>query len=178
MKKNSISKLFDLTDKVVVLTGSAGRLGENFAHILSESGANVVLIDIDKKKNQILEKILHPKVRKRYAEFLKLAHRRRIKLSILNIPLLIEKKGYKCDKVIAIITSRSVQKYRFLKRCREADSKDFASRIPELEGKFQEIISKQINNLERKKHADFVIFNGLSRSSAIRKVESILHQLR
>ena len=56
MKKNSISKLFDLTDKVIVLTGSAGRLGENFAHILSESGANVVLIDIDKKKNQILAK--------------------------------------------------------------------------------------------------------------------------
>lgn len=55
MKKNNISKLFDLTDKVIVLTGSAGRLGTNFAHILSESGANVVLVDINEKENKKLE---------------------------------------------------------------------------------------------------------------------------
>ena len=36
-----------LTKEVeIVLTGSAGRLGERFAHVLSSSGSNVVLVDI------------------------------------------------------------------------------------------------------------------------------------
>ncbi|AJW71822.1 hypothetical protein [Nitrosopumilus adriaticus] len=50
MKKQYSLELFDLTDKVIVLTGSAGRLGTNFAHILSDAGSNVILIDIDNKK--------------------------------------------------------------------------------------------------------------------------------
>lgn len=61
MKKNSILKLFDLTDKVIVLTGSAGRLGFNFAHILSDAGANVILVDTNEKKNKILEKMIRKK---------------------------------------------------------------------------------------------------------------------
>ena len=61
MNKSSIIKLFDLTDKVIILTGSAGRLGTNFAHILSAAGSNVVLIDIDEKKNKLLEKTLRKK---------------------------------------------------------------------------------------------------------------------
>lgn len=55
MKKKPVSKLFDLSGKIIVLTGSAGRLGKNFSHVLSDAGANVVLVDIDEKKNQILE---------------------------------------------------------------------------------------------------------------------------
>lgn len=55
MKKDDVLKLFDLTDKVIILTGSAGRLGTNFTHALSSAGANVVLVDINDKKNQELE---------------------------------------------------------------------------------------------------------------------------
>ncbi len=54
MKKKSSLELFNLTDKVIVLTGSAGRLGTNFAHILSDAGSNVVLVDIDDKNNNQL----------------------------------------------------------------------------------------------------------------------------
>lgn len=61
MKKDSILKLFDLSNKVIILTGSAGRLGVNFAHILSDAGANLVLIDTDAKNNLILEKVIHKK---------------------------------------------------------------------------------------------------------------------
>lgn len=46
---------FDIKNKMIILTGSAGRLGEHFAHVLSSSGANVALIDIKTKKNQKLE---------------------------------------------------------------------------------------------------------------------------
>jgi len=55
MKKKSSQKLFDLSNKVIILTGSGGRLGTNFAHALADAGADLVLIDIDKKKNKTLE---------------------------------------------------------------------------------------------------------------------------
>jgi len=61
MKKELTLKLFDLTDKVIVLTGSAGRLGTNFAHILSDAGADVILVDIDDKKNQKLRDVISKK---------------------------------------------------------------------------------------------------------------------
>ena len=48
---NPVIKLFNLKNKTVILTGSAGRLGTRFAHVLSEAGANAVLVDIDKQKN-------------------------------------------------------------------------------------------------------------------------------
>jgi len=53
-----VSKLFDLTNQVVVLTGSAGRLGSRFAHVLCEAGAKVVLVDNDIEQNIKLQKIL------------------------------------------------------------------------------------------------------------------------
>jgi NAD(P)-dependent dehydrogenase (short-subunit alcohol dehydrogenase family) len=59
--KNSIYKNFNLKNKTAVLTGSAGRLGNEFAHILCEAGANVILVDIDSKKNKKLEYILKKK---------------------------------------------------------------------------------------------------------------------
>lgn len=59
----------DLKNKVAVLTGSAGRLGRGFAHALCSAGANVVLVDIDHKRNQTLEKNLKKKFGKRAASF-------------------------------------------------------------------------------------------------------------
>jgi NAD(P)-dependent dehydrogenase (short-subunit alcohol dehydrogenase family) len=61
MKNKSIKELFDLSDRTVVLTGSAGRLGTNFAHIISEAGANVILVDINDKDNKKLEETLRKK---------------------------------------------------------------------------------------------------------------------
>ena len=60
-KKNLIYDLFQLENKTVVLTGSSGRLGSQYAHILSASGANVVLVDKEIKKNKKLEQELNKK---------------------------------------------------------------------------------------------------------------------
>ena len=56
MKNNNISKIFDLKNKTIILTGSAGRLGSRFAHVLSNAQANVILVDIEQTKNKQLEK--------------------------------------------------------------------------------------------------------------------------
>lgn len=54
-KNQSINKLFDLKNRTVVITGSAGRLGTEFSHTLSSVGANVIMLDVDNKKNKSLE---------------------------------------------------------------------------------------------------------------------------
>ncbi len=128
----------------------------------------------DAKKLQILEKILHPKVRKNYQEFLKSAREEKKKLAVLNIPLLLEVKGYKCDCIVAIIATKAVQKKRFLAR---EKNKNPDAKIFESEKKFAQIILKQISNSERKAKADFVIKNDGNRSDAVVQVKKILQKL-
>ena len=60
MKKNIIDK-FRLDGKVAILTGSAGRIGQRFAHVLSDAGADVVLVDIEEKSNKKLKSELETK---------------------------------------------------------------------------------------------------------------------
>ena len=60
MKKNIIDK-FRLGNKVVILTGSAGRIGQRFSHVISDAGANVVLVDIEEKSNKKLKSELESK---------------------------------------------------------------------------------------------------------------------
>ena len=59
--KNSIIDLFNLKNKVIILTGSAGVLGTEFAHTLSAAGANLVLVDINCDGNKKLETSLTKK---------------------------------------------------------------------------------------------------------------------
>ncbi len=47
-------KIFNLKNKVIILTGSAGLLGSQYAQILSDAGAKLILVDVDIKKNQKL----------------------------------------------------------------------------------------------------------------------------
>ena len=61
-----IKKLFDLSEKTVIITGGAGLLGSQYADGLSQVGANIVLADIDFKSckalSQKLEKKYHNSV--------------------------------------------------------------------------------------------------------------------
>jgi len=54
MSKN----LFDLTDKVIIVTGGAGLLGEKFCESLIDYGAKVVIADINYTKAKKVEKKL------------------------------------------------------------------------------------------------------------------------
>ncbi|WP_371504473.1 SDR family oxidoreductase [Nitrosopumilus adriaticus] len=60
-KTNSISKMFDMKNKVVVLTGSSGRLGTEYSNILSQAGAQLILVDKNSSKNEKLAKSLKKK---------------------------------------------------------------------------------------------------------------------
>ena len=55
-----ISKLFDLTGRNIIVTGSSGTLGSQYADTLSQAGANVILVDINNENNN-LDKTLRKK---------------------------------------------------------------------------------------------------------------------
>lgn len=123
------------------------------------------------KKLDVLEKILHPEVRKIYQKFLQKARKEKNKIIILNIPLLLERQGYECDYIIAILVSKKVQKERFLQREKKKNPQAITS---ELNKKFKQIIGNQLSNAERKKAANFVIKNSSSKAETLKQVEEIL----
>lgn len=125
------------------------------------------------KKLETLEKILHPKVRKKYQSFLAKSKKEGRKMVILNIPLLLEKKGYECDKIIAVIATKVIQRKRFLDRAKKSSSENFAKEKENLIKQFEKIFLKQATNNDRKKAADFVIDNTKSKDFAIRQVKSL-----
>jgi dephospho-CoA kinase len=131
----------------------------------------------DPQKLKILEKIIHVKVREEYQIFLQKAVKEKKKLAILNIPLLLEKQSYKCDKVVAIIVLDEVQKKRFLMRAKKTDPENFLHEKENLIRKFEKIKSKQIDNLKREKHADFVINNSLTKAFTIKQVKKIIAEI-
>ena len=129
------------------------------------------IVFADAKKLKILEKIIHPKVREKYQNFLKKSESEKRKFAVLNIPLLLETKAYKCDKIVAIIASPSVQKKRFLARLEKVDNQEL------LEKKFEQIRSKQISNEERKKVADFAVNTNVGKSDVVNQVKNIIDLL-
>ena len=52
------SKIFNVKNKNIVVTGTGGLLGREYAIMLSKMGANVILLDINEKNNQKLEYFL------------------------------------------------------------------------------------------------------------------------
>lgn len=79
----------------------------------------------NEKKLKILEKIIHPKIRENYKKFLKKAKKEDKKIIVLNIPLLLESKEYKCDYILSIVISPSIQQKRFLARAKRRNPKTF-----------------------------------------------------
>ena len=57
----SINKIFNLSNKVIILTGASGLLGTEYAHGLSQAGANVVLADLNFEKCKKLSLNLNKK---------------------------------------------------------------------------------------------------------------------
>jgi len=124
----------------------------------------------DAKKLKILEDIIHPIIRKKYEEFLQKSRQENRKIAALNIPLLLEKQGYKCDKIISLLIPPSLQKRRFFSRNKN-ESKQ------ELEKKFKNIIKFQLSNKERKDKSDFVIHTRFSKAKTTEQVKKILQKL-
>ena len=104
MRNNNLisSKLFDISNKNIILTGSAGLLGSHYAELLCSNGANVILVDINEKENKKLEKTLlskyDTKTRSYICDLTNTSEIRNLKKSILKdfktIDILINNAAY------------------------------------------------------------------------------------
>ncbi len=110
-----------------------------------------------------LEAILHPKVQEAQRIFLRKAAQRRVKVAVLDIPLLFETGGERrVDRTIVVTAPFLVQKARVLAR---------PGMTPE---KFAGILARQTPDAEKRRRADFVVNTGDGRRSTRRALWEII----
>jgi NAD(P)-dependent dehydrogenase (short-subunit alcohol dehydrogenase family) len=68
LRKDPLS-LFNIKGKTIILTGSSGFLGIQYAHALSKLHANLILVDYENKKNKQLEAELKKRYKTRPMSF-------------------------------------------------------------------------------------------------------------
>ena len=120
----------------------------------------------DPTKLAILEKIIHPLVRKKEKDFVKKYRDRGDPLVVLDIPLLFEKgpEG-RVDKIAVVSAPLEVQRQRVLARSGWDDEK------------LDRILSRQISDEEKRRRADFVIDTGKSLDDAREQVKHLISRL-
>ena len=114
----------------------------------------------NKVKLKKLEQIIYPFLKKQEDLFIKNCQRNHKEIVVLNIPLLFEKGSYKrCNKNIVVTTSPQIQFQRFKNRLKSQGINDLSY----IDKRFYNIINYQISDAQRRKRADFIIYNGLSK---------------
>ena len=119
-----------------------------------------LIVKKSKKKLIILESIIHPLVRKEMKNFLKA----KVKILILEIPLLIENKLDKYfDKIIFVDAKKKLRLKRYLKQ--NKDKKTF------------EVLNKrQLSPAAKKKKCDLVIDNNYSLEVLKKNIKNFMVQ--
>lgn len=120
----------------------------------------------DPSKLAILEKFIHPLVRKKEKDFVKMHRDRGDPLVVLDIPLLFEKgpEG-RVDKIAVVSAPTGIQRQRVLARSGWDDEK------------LDRILSRQISDEEKRRRADFVIDTGKSLDDAREQVKHLIARL-
>lgn len=114
----------------------------------------------------ILEKIVHPLVRKKQDDFLLAQRAAGADFAVLDIPLLFETGSEDRVDVIAVVSCPpDIQRQRVL--AREGMTAE----------KFDMILARQMPDGEKRKRADFIIETGFGISDAREQVKAVLHTL-
>jgi dephospho-CoA kinase len=114
-----------------------------------------------------LEAILHPMVQMAQRRFLGRVARRRVRVAVLDIPLLFETKGERrVDATLVVSAPFRVQKSRVL--ARPGMTAD----------KFAGILARQTPDVEKRRRADWVIPTGAGRLVTRRALARIVRDVR
>jgi dephospho-CoA kinase len=113
-----------------------------------------------------LEAIIHPLVREEEEAFLALCRKEGAGLAIIDVPLLLETGGEaRCDAVLVVTAPAEVQRERVLAR-------------PGMTAeKLDAILSRQMPDAEKRRHAHFLVDTSRGFVAAERQVGSILMAL-
>jgi dephospho-CoA kinase len=157
----------DATAYSLMVPGGAafGPICKCFPDVCSKTGINRNLLGdkvfADKKALDQLESIIHPLIHRHKQCFLKQSARRRCRMVVLDVPLLYETAGQNsCDAVVVVTAPKFVQRARVM------------SRTGMTSEKFESILIKQVPDVLKRQHADFVVHTGIGRLESFR---SILH---
>ncbi|SSC69456.1 unnamed protein product [Ciceribacter sp. T2.26MG-112.2] len=114
-----------------------------------------------------LEAIVHPLVRKREERFLAEQRGAGADMVVLDIPLLFETAGAdRVDVIVVVSCDADIQRRRVLER---------PGMTPE---KFEMILSRQLPDAEKRRHADFVIDTGHGIEAARQQVLEVVAEIR
>ncbi len=114
-----------------------------------------------------LEAIVHPLVRRAEDRFLAACRRRRVKVAVLEIPLLFETGAERrCCGVIAVSAPAWIQRARVLKRSGMT------------EDRLRAILAQQLPDPEKRRRADWVVPTGLGQALTFRRLEQVLRAVR
>jgi len=120
----------------------------------------------DPAKLVVLEKFIHPLVRKKEKDFVKMHRDRADPLVVLDIPLLFEKGPQgRVDKIAVVSAPTGIQRQRVLARSGWDDEK------------LDRILSRQISDEEKRRRADFIIDTGKSLDDARQQVKHLISRL-
>lgn len=126
----------------------------------------IVFNNLEKRK--ILERIIHPLVRREAKKFIRLCEKQRHKICVLDIPLLFETGRYRqVDKIICVSAPRYVQKRRVLARPGMSEEK------------FNAIVKTQMPDYRKRIKSDYVIISARGRRhtlARLRQIKNILEQ--
>lgn len=113
-----------------------------------------------------LEAILHPMAAAEQRRFLRAMRRRRVRLVVLDVPLLFETGGKgRCDMVLVVSAPAAIQKARVMARPGMTRSRLAA------------ILAKQMPDREKRRRADFVLPSGLGRAVTLRHLRRIVREI-
>ncbi len=156
-----VRELLSNHDKVFV------SIAEYFPNVIKDGLIDRNLLSNEVFCNQksllLLENIIHPLVQEQKVNFLFSSLRQRIRIVVLEVPLLFEKNGFSdCDGTIVVSAPDFVQKSRVM------------SRPGMTLEKFKFILAQQLSDEEKKKRADFIIQSGLSRRESFCSTKRII----
>jgi dephospho-CoA kinase len=114
-----------------------------------------------------LEAILHPMVAAAEIRFLARSRARRVRLVVLDIPLLFETGAERrCDYVLVVSAPALVQRQRVMRRPGMTEIRLAA------------ILRKQVPDHRKRQRADFVVPTGAGRGVTLRRLKAIVRLLR
>ena len=113
-----------------------------------------------------LEAILHPRVRAAQARFLAACRRQRVRVAVLDIPLLFETAGERrLDGVIVVSAPARLQRARVLRRAGMTEARLAA------------ILAQQMPDAEKRRRARWVVPTGLGHALTLRRLKKILREV-
>ena len=113
-----------------------------------------------------LEAIIHPLVREDEKAFLAAHRRRKTRLVVMDVPLLFELGRHQRYDATMVVTAPG-----FLQRDRVMARPGMTS------AQFAAILARQMPDVEKRRHADFIVPSGLGRALTWRSLRAVLRKL-